>query len=75
MKIVSKLKKFLIELAGFLPKDVIVSYKLFRIVIRSESKRLPVAVVNEELTVDWLHDEIPIEPVKVALHEFIPNME
>ena len=75
VKIVSKLKKLLIELGGFPPKDVIASYKLFKIVIRSESTRIPVAMVNEEPMVDWLHDEIPTEPVKVALHEFISDME
>ena len=30
---------------------------------------------QNQLMVDWLHDEIPTKPVKIALHEFISDME
>ena len=42
-KAVSKLKKFLIELRNFAPKDVIVSYKMFRVVVRLNGTLTPVS--------------------------------
>ena len=42
LKAVSKLKNFLIELGGFPQKDVIASYKMFKIVVRVNSKQVPI---------------------------------
>ena len=65
-------KNFLIELGGFPPKDVIASYKLLKIIVQSNSKQI--AIVKEDMTVEWLHDQIPTELVRVALHGVISDM-
>ena len=46
LKVVSKIKKYLIELGGHTLKDVVASYKMFRVVIRANSKLIPVATVE-----------------------------
>ena len=52
-KIASKLKKFLIELANIPPKDVIVNYKLFNVIVRDNGKLMPIAFVKDDLSIDW----------------------
>ena len=72
---VSKLKKFMIELGGFQANDVIASYKMHKLLERVTGKLVPVAVVNEELNIDWLHDTLPAEAVKDAIRVFVLDME
>ena len=74
-KIVSKLKKFLIELGNMNPKDVMVSYKVFKVVVRVGSKLIPLASVDADMEVQWHDAEMPSADVKKALEEFIANME
>ena len=74
-KIVSKLKKFLIELGNMNPKDVMVSYKVFKVVVRVGSKLIPLASVDSDMEVHWHDAEMPSADVKKALEEFIANME
>ena len=74
-KIVSKLKKFLIELGNMNPKDVMVSYKMFKVVARVGSKLTPVASVDEDMEVHWHDEDVPSADVKKALEEFVANME
>ena len=50
-KMVSKLKKFLIELDGFAAKDVHACYKVFRVVVKSDGKMLPVAYFHVTMEV------------------------
>ena len=52
----SKLKEKLIELANIPPKHVIVSYKLFKVIVRDNGRFMPIdpiAFVKDDLTVDW----------------------
>ena len=75
LKIVSKLKKFLIELDGHNPADVIASYKLFKVVVRKDSKHVPVALINSYLSVQWLQDDLAGQPVRSAIQEFVADLE
>ena len=74
-KAVNKLKKFLIELGNFAPKDVIVSYKMFRVVVRLNGTLTPVASVQDDLTVEWHQADVPSAIVKEAFTEFMAEME
>ena len=67
-KITSKLKKFMIELAGASPKDVLVNYKSFKVTVRQGGKLCPVAVVGEDMDVQWSNDGMPA--VREALDAF-----
>ena len=72
-KITSKLKKFMIELAGVAPKDVLVKYKSFKVMVRQGGKLCPVAVVGEDMDVQWSNDGMPA--VREALDAFIAELE
>ena len=74
-KMVSKLKKFLIELDGFGAKDVHASYKVFRVVVKSDGKMLPVAYFNDNGSVQWLDKTVVSEGVREALESFIAELE
>ena len=54
-KIDSKLKKFIIELGNMNPKDVMVSYKVFRVVVRVGSRVTPLASADADMEAHW-HD-------------------
>ena len=74
-KILSKAKKFMIELGGHSPKDVVVSYKMFRVITRVNGKLIPTASVSEDLVVEWLNEAVPDTSVREALDGFIGDME
>lgn len=74
-KTCSKLKKFLFELGGFTPKDVVVSYKTFRVVIRSEGKVTLVASINDNCEVTWEEQELVGQEVRDVFDEFLADME
>ena len=74
-KILSKAKKFMIELGGHSPKDVVVSYKMFRVITKVNGKLIPTASVSEDLVVEWLSDSVPDANVREALDGFIGDME
>ena len=75
LKVVSKLKKYLIELGSYSPKNVVASYKSYKVVLRENAKLVPIANINDDLSVNWLHDGVELQPVRVALEEFIGDME
>ena len=74
-KILSKAKKFMIELGGHSPNDVVVSYKMFRVITKVNGKLIPTARVSEHLVVEWLSDSVPDANVREALDGFIGDME
>ena len=39
---------------GLLPRDVHASYKVFRVVVKSDGRMLPVAYFNDSGAVQWL---------------------
>ena len=74
-KIASKLKKFLIELANIPPKDVIVNYKLFKVIVRDNGKLMPIAFVKDDLTINWDGASDVPAMVREAMQDFIADME
>ncbi|CAK9035579.1 unnamed protein product [Durusdinium trenchii] len=68
-KAASKLKKFLIEIGGRAPKDVLVNYQCFKVVVRHNSKLMPVAFISSDLEVSWVNADIIDDGVKEALGE------
>ena len=74
-EILSKAKKFMIELGGHSPKDVVVSYKMFRVITRVNGELIPTASVSEDLVVEWLNEAVPDTSVREALDGFIGDME
>ena len=72
-KILSKAKKFM--MGGHSPKDVVVSYKMFRVITRVNGKLIPTASVSEDLVVEWLNEAVPDTSVREALDGFIADME
>ena len=74
-KVVSKIKKFMIEIGGVEAKDIKVNYKLFKVSARVAGKNVLVASVNENGELSWLHDSLPGAPVREALEAFMEEME
>eukprot|EP00434_Breviolum_minutum_P031768 symbB.v1.2.028095.t1/scaffold2943.1/size66754/1 len=74
-KVVSKIKKFMIEIGGVEAKDVKVNYKLFKVNARVSGRNLLVASVNENGELSWLHDDVPEAPVREAVEAFMEEME
>ena len=74
-KVVSKIKKFMIEIGGVGAKDVKVNYKLFKVSARVSGKNLVVASVNENCELSWLHDTVPGASVREAVESFMEEME
>ena len=70
----SKIKKYLIELEGIAPVNVIASYKSFR-VVRHNYKLIPVAQVGMSLAVGWLEDSIVNVQVREAMEAFLQDLE
>ena len=54
---------------------MIASYKLFKITLRVHSKHMPVAIINDDMSIEWVNDDIPNEHVKIALGEIMSDME
>jgi len=67
--------KFRIELENINPKDVMVSYKVFKVVVRAGSKLRPLATVDADTAVHCHDADMPFADVKKALEGFIANME
>ena len=74
-KIANKLKKFVIELANIPPKDVIVKYKLFKVIVRDNGKLMPIAFVKDDLAIDWNDASDVPAIVQGAMQDFISDME
>ena len=65
-KAVSKLKKFLIELGGLQPANIIVTSKKFSIMARINGKLNPIAYVGDDLGIEWQDKNIVNENVRTA---------
>ena len=65
----------MIELGGHSPKDVVVSYKMFRVITRVNGKLVPTANVSEDLVVEWLNGAVPDANGREAVDGFINDME
>ena len=74
-KTVSKLKKFLIELGGLQPANIIVNYKKFSIMARIDGKLAGLAYVGDDLAIEWLDKNIVNEDVRAALETFVSELE
>ena len=74
-RIVSKPKKYMIELGGFQARDVITSYKSFKVNARVSGKILPVATVTETCEVIWCNDAVPTVQVRETLDSFVRELE
>ena len=74
-KIASKVKQFFTELANIPPKDVIVSYKLFKVIVRDSGKLMPIAFVKDDLTIEWNDARNVAAMVQEAMKDFISDME
>ena len=74
-KVVSKIKKFMIEIGGVEAKDIKVNYKLFKVNARVSGRNLLVASVNGNGELSWLHDNVPGAPVREAVESFMEEME
>ena len=74
-KIASKVKKFLIELGGYDPKNVVVNYKIFKAMVRVDGKLMPMAHISGDGEVEWLDHNLCNDAVKEALDTFIAELE
>ena len=74
-KIVSKIKKKLIEVQGLTPANIIASYKTFKVMIRDQAKLVPVAYVGRNLGLEWLGASTVVDGVREAMDAFIEDLE
>ena len=65
----------MIELAGFAPKGVIVSYKVFKTNARVDGKLVPLACVNDDCEVAWLTEDLVNQDVRDAMNAFVADLE
>ena len=72
-KVLSKLKKYMIEVGGVAAKDVVASYKTYRMVLKKNGRLLPVAIIQEDVSVQWLDDVA--SDVCEALEAFMEELE
>jgi len=64
----------MIDLAGVEPKDVLVNYRSFQVMVRQGGKLCPVAaMVGEDMDVQWSNNGVPA--VREALDAFIAELE
>ena len=73
-KIVSKIQKYLIEVHGLTPANIIASYKRFRVVIRDQGKLVPVAFVGRNHGLEWLDASSVVDGVREPLDAFIQDL-
>ena len=74
-KIVSTTKKYLMELGGIAPVNVIASHKNFRLVVRHKPEWIPVGKVGMTLEVKWLGYSIVNVPLRAAMEAFMQDLE
>ena len=74
-QVMGKIKKNMIELDGFDPKDVITNYKTFRVHARVNKRLEHIANIPEDFVPEWLNDDIVGEDVKSAVQDFIDELE
>ena len=71
----SKIKKYLIEVQGLTPANIIASYKTFKVMIRDQTKLVPVAYVGRNLGLEWLGASMVVDGVREAMDAFIEDLE
>ena len=74
-KIASKVKKFLNELGEYDPKNVVVNYKVFKVMVRVNGKLMSMAHISGDGEVEWLDHNLCNDAVKEALDTFITELE
>lgn len=74
-KILSKTKKFFIELHEYDPKDVIINYATFRAHVRVSRKLHHVVSISEEGAPVWEESEYCAQDVKEAIQSFIEELD
>ena len=70
-KIVSKIKKFMIEIGGVEAKDIKVHYKLFKASARVSGRNVLVAFVNGNGELSWLQENLLGVPAREASESFM----
>lgn len=70
----SKIQKYLIEVHGLTPANIIASYKRFRVVIRDQGKLVPVAFVGRNHGLEWLDASSVVDGVREPLDAFIQDL-
>ena len=68
-------QKYLIEVQGIAPANIIASYKTVRVVIRDQGKLVPVAFVGGNLGSEWLDANSVVDGVREAMDAFIQDLE
>lgn len=71
----SKFKKFLIELGGFDAKDVVVSYKSFKVMVRVNGKMVHVASFGDVGSVRWVDRSVINDDVCESIEAFLSDLE
>ena len=69
------MKKFLIELGEYDPKNVVVNYKVFKVMVRVNGKLMSMAHISGDGEVEWLNHTLCNDAVKEALDTFITELE
>ena len=64
----------MIEVGGVAAKDVVASFKTFRTVLLKNGRLLPVAIIREDVAVQWCLDDVASD-VREALEAFMEQLE
>ena len=74
-KLVSKIKKIVIEIKVVEAKNIKVTCKLFMVSTRVSGRYALVASINGNCELPWLHKNAPGAPVREAINSFMEEME
>ena len=75
-KLVSKMKRMLIEHVGYEPESVIVSYKWFQVLARGQKRFHNVATLLADGSIQWAEsDGIVSEEMNAGMAEFEASLE
>lgn len=74
-KCASNLKKKTIELGDFAAKEVTVSYKSLRVVVKVDGKIVPVACFDDHGCSQWVPNSVVNEATKEAMETVMAEME
>ena len=73
-KVVSKIKKFMIEIGRVVAKNIKVNYKLFKVSARVSRSNVLVASVNGNGEFSRLHENLAGAPVREAVESSMQEM-
>ena len=75
-KVLSKIKKFAIEIGGHEPRSVVINYTTFRANVRAGGRLHHVATVLEDGAPEWTGGEFALdEAVRTSVREFIDDFD